>query len=81
MHIHARFCDALYTRGQCPQMDHVWTMSTGGPHVDSWSRVEHMWTEEILLRLINQSETALHNYMVYVWIHVENVGPKPHYCA
>ena len=33
------------------------------------------------LRLINQSETALQTYMVYVWIHVENVGPKPHYCT
>ena len=35
------------TCGQCPRVDHVWKISTGGPHVDSWSRVEHMWTEEI----------------------------------
>ena len=35
------------TCGQCPRVDHVWKISTGGPHVDSWSRVEHMWTEGI----------------------------------
>ena len=35
------------TCGQCPRVDHVWKFSTGGPHVDSWSRVEHMWTEGI----------------------------------
>ena len=62
-------------------MDHVWTMSTGGPHVDNSSRVEHIWTEGIPLGLIIQSETALQNYMVYVWIHVENVGPKSQYCT
>ena len=66
-------------------MDQLWTISTDG------SRVGHMWTvghgwstcgrKEFPLRFINQSETALQNYMVYVWIHVENVGPKPHYCT
>ena len=35
------------TCGQCPRVDHVWKISMGGPHVDSWSRVEHMWTEGI----------------------------------
>ena len=45
-------------------------LATGGTHMDKFP-----------LRLINQSETALQNYMVYVWIHVENVGPKPHYCT
>ena len=67
------------TCGQCPRVDHVWSMYKSGPHVDNYSRVEHMWTNGISLHLINQSETDLQIYMVNVWIHVENVGPKPHF--
>ena len=67
------------TCGQCPRVDHVWKISTGGPHVGhGWSTCGR---KGFPLRLINQLETALQNYMVYVWIHVENVGPKPHYCT
>ena len=35
------------TCGKCPRVDHVWKISTGGPHVDNWSLVEHMSTEGI----------------------------------
>ena len=53
------------TCGQCPRVGHMCTIN--------YSRVEHMWTKGIPLDLINHSETALQNYMVNVWIHVENV--------
>ena len=42
----------------------------------NYSGAEHMW-KGIPLELIKQSETALQNCMVNVWIHVENVGPNP----
>ena len=60
------------TCGKFPRVGHMWTVGHG------WSICGR---KGFPLRLINQSETALQNYMVYVWIHVENVGPKPHYCT
>ena len=60
------------TCGKFPRVGHMWTVGYG------WSTCGR---KGFPLRLINQSETALQNYMVYVCIHVENVGPKPHYCT
>ena len=57
------------TCGKFPRVGHMWTVGHG------WSTCGR---KGFPLRLINQSETALQNYMVYVWIHVENVSPKPH---
>ena len=63
-------CPRVITCGKFPRVSHMWTVGHG------WSTCGR---KGFPLSLINQSETALQNYMVYVWIHVENVGPKPHY--